>query len=209
MGRKGGGRAAFMKAAQARSRDAAFTEEERAENAMINLESIESVPMKTRNNAETEETLDVSIPTETETKGQMTQRHKREMKSLKDKVKRLGKKGKEEGATLLKEMEERHEKEMNALDEVSQSNAVEQVTISFYSADVGENRKSKAQKRREKLLKEELEREKRIAEEIEAMGESDREAEEKILQGKLHLSGLAIMDIPSDGHCLYRSIGMF
>jgi hypothetical protein len=203
MGRKGGGRAAFMKAAQARNLvDSSCDEDIEAKKAT----GAETIPTESKIDVKSEEVPEFSHG-EDETKGQMTQRHKREMKALKDRVKRMGKKGKEEGALLLKEMEERHGEEMKALEEVG-CKAVEEITLSLYSADIGEQRKTKAQKRREKMIKEEIEREQRIAEENEAMGESDREAEEKALRAKLVLSSLAIKDIPSDGHCLYRSIGM-
>ena len=204
MGRKGGGRAAFMKAAQTRNLDDSSTDEDTEEKKMTVMEKS---PIDSRNDVKSEEVSEISLPSEQETKGQMIQRHKREMKALKDKVKRMGKKGKEEGALLLKQMEERHVKEVKALEETDSKN-VEEVTLSLYSTDIGEQRKTKAQKRREKMMKEEMECEQRIAEENEAMGETDREAEEKALEAKLVLSNLVIKDIPSDGHCLYRSIGM-
>jgi OTU domain-containing protein 6 len=143
---------------------------------------------------------------------------------VKDQVKRLGKKGKEEGAKLLKEMEERHESELAALEERSgerQANgssadaATESMSnLSFYGradASNGNNagdtvKKSKAQKRRERLEQEELERERRIAEELENMGETDKLLEETALLSKLSSEGLAMKDIPSDGNCLYRAI---
>lgn len=197
MGRKGG---LFMKAAQARNLDGSSPNEEVEETKGSTCDIL----AESGNPTKLEEASEVFTPTESETKGQMTQRHKREMKALKDKVKRMGKKGKEEGAKLLKEMEERHEKETKCFEE---GETVEQVTVSLYSTGLGEQRKTKAQKRREKMMKDELERERRIAEENEAMGETEREAEEKALEGKLMLSGLMIKDIPSDGHCLYRAIG--
>lgn len=204
MGRKGGGRAAFMKAAQARNLVDSSSDGELEIYEAVETENIHS-------ESEMDEKLkvsEVSAGEQTnETKGQMTQRHKREMKALKEKVKRMGKKGKEEGVVLLKEMEERHRQELQAPEDARRK-TVEEMTISFYSTGMGEQRKTKAQKRREKMMKEEIKREQRIAEENEAMGESEREAEEKALQAKLALSSLAIKDIPSDGHCLYRSIGM-
>jgi len=204
MGRKGGGRAAFMKAAQTRNLGDSSSDED-AEEKKVRV--TETSRIDSRNDMKSEEVSEISPPSEQETKGQMIQRHKREMKALKDKVKRMGKKGKEEGALLLKQMEERHEKEVKALEQTDSKN-VEEVTLSLYSTDIGEQRKTKAQKRREKMMKEEMEREQRIAEENEAMGETDREAEENALEAKLLLSSLVIKDIPSDGHCLYRSIGM-
>ena len=143
-----------------------------------------------------------------ETKGQMAQRHKREAKAAKDQIKRLGKKGKEEGAKLLRDMEERHAREMKALEErekgAPDSLADGLSNLTFYAG--GEGKKTKAQMRREKLEQEEVEREKRIAEELEAMGETDREVEEQALLERLAATGLRMKDIPSDGHCLYKAI---
>lgn len=146
---------------------------------------------------------------EKETKGQMTQRHKREAKALKDKVKRMGKKGKEEGAKLISQMEDRHAAELKNLEFRETEPTVEEVTISLYSSKVGEPRKTKAQKRREKMIREEQEREERIAAENEARGESEKEMEETALRELLHSSGLVIHDIVPDGHCLYKSLGRY
>jgi hypothetical protein len=212
MGRKGGGRSAFMKAAMRASASGTQDEQEsdvlekekmstedkimdegdevRKTNAQESLHGAEEVPKQ-------------------ETKGQMTQRHKREAKALKDKVKRMGKKGKEEGAKLISEMEDRHAAELKNLEIRETEPTVEEVTISLYSSKVGEPRKTKAQKRREKLMKEEQEREERIAAENEARGESEKEKEEAALTELLHSSGLVIHDIIPDGHCLYKSLGMF
>lgn len=144
----------------------------------------------------------------------------REAKAVKDQVKRLGKKGKDEGAKLLKEMEERHARELDALDArladvdcagTTDAATADMANLSFYgsttSADAaGGNKKSKAQKRREKLEQEELERDRRIAEELEAMGDTEKQLEEEALLAKLSGFGLSMKDIPSDGHCLYRAI---
>lgn len=146
---------------------------------------------------------------------------------MKDQVKRLGKKGKEEGAKLLKALEERHAEELVAWEQGERGELGDQgergdqgepkplaataaVTdalgdLSFYgSANAG--KKSKAQKRRERLEQEALERERRIAEELENMGETEKLLEETALLSKLSSEGLAMKDIPSDGHCLYRAI---
>ena len=160
--------------------------------------------------------------------------HCSEAKAVKDQVKRLGKKGKEEGAKLLKALEERHAEELVAWEEQGEQGergergeqgdqgeqgergepkplaATAAVTdalgdLSFYgSANAG--KKSKAQKRRERLEQEALERERRIAEELENMGETEKLLEETALLSKLSSEGLAMKDIPSDGHCLYRAI---
>uniref|UniRef100_UPI0035256292 hypothetical protein n=1 Tax=Salmonella enterica TaxID=28901 RepID=UPI0035256292 len=65
---------------------------------------------------------------------------------------------------------------------------------------------TKAQKRREQRAKEEAEREARIAAELADLGETERMAEERELQLLIEPLGLAVKDIPPDGHCLYRSL---
>lgn len=56
--------------------------------------------------------------------------------------------------------------------------------------------KSKAAKRRERQAQQEAEREAAIAQEVEDIGETDRQAEEKALQSRLIPSGLHIVEIP-------------
>lgn len=51
----------------------------------------------------------------TESRGQMLQRHKRELADVKSKIARLGKKQKEEGDKMLKELTARHEAQLAAL----------------------------------------------------------------------------------------------
>ena len=207
MGRKGGGRASFMKSAM-RQPQSDSEEEVAVPTPKDSTDQLEKTDIV--DSCEATSSVQKSPVAGDETKGQLTQRHKREQKALKEQVKRMGKKGKEEGAKLIKEMEDRHAKELAEFEESSsEPAAVEHVTLSLYAADLGEGKKSKAQKRREKLLREEKEREERIAAENEARGESERESEEKALLEKLSSSGLLIEDIPSDGHCLYRSIGEF
>lgn len=143
-----------------------------------------------------------------ESRGQMVQRHKREAKAVKEKVKRMGKKGKEEGTKLLKEMEERHEKELQSLEmgDEESDGQVQAVAATLYGTSISSPKKTKAQKKREQRLKEEEEREARIAAENEARGESEREIEERALSEILQLESLELKDIPSDGHCLYKSL---
>ena len=50
------------------------------------------------------------------------------------------------------------------------------------------------------------EREARIAAELAELGDTDRVLEERALKQLLAPLGLAIYDIPPDGHCLYRSV---
>lgn len=50
------------------------------------------------------------------------------------------------------------------------------------------------------------EREARIAAELAELGDTDRVLEERALKKLLRPLGLAIREIPPDGHCLYRSL---
>lgn len=213
MGRKGGGRAAFVKAAMRAPPRSDVQEEQEIDvlekEAMSKGDKIINgggeIP---KTDAQESPDSPEKVP-EQETKGQMTQRHKREAKALKENVKRMGKKGKEEGAKLMSEMEDRHAAELKNLEVRDTAPTVEEVTISLYSSNVGEPRKTKAQKRREKMMREEQEREERIAVENETRGESEKQVEEAALTELLHSSGLAIHDIVPDGHCLYKSLGKY
>lgn len=171
--------------------------------------------------------------TQVETRGKMIQRHKREAKDLQAKIKKMGKKGKDEAAKLEKEMEDRlaariqsrcsaqiltyepikcrHAAELKAL-EVREKGGAEQpmAALSLYgSRPEGEDapgKKSKAQKARERRAKEEAEREARIAEELDNLGDTQRSIEERKLHEKLLPAGLLILEVPSDGHCLFRAV---
>jgi OTU domain-containing protein 6 len=153
-----------------------------------------------------------------ETRGHMIQRHKKELKALKDQIKRLGKKGKDQVAKLEADLTTKHAAELASLPVSNEPDGAEVVAVadSLYSVsldggvtaqDAGKDKKtSKAQKRREKLAKEEAERDARIAAELAELGETERAAEERQLKEFLHPMGLDIVDIPPDGHCLYRSL---
>ena len=154
-----------------------------------------------------------------ETRGHMTQRHKREMKALKEQVKRLGKKGKAEAVKLETEVLTRHAAELASLAAPAAANTAESIALadSLYSATLGcddgegegEQRVkkiTKAQRRREQLAQKHAEREARIAAEVADLGETERVAEEKALKRLLAPLGLGVKDIPPDGHCLYRSL---
>ncbi|KAF8065793.1 OTU5 [Scenedesmus sp. PABB004] len=65
---------------------------------------------------------------------------------------------------------------------------------------------TKAQKRRDKAAARDAERDARIAAELDALGPSEREEEEKALRALLAPLGLGIKEIRADGHCLYRSL---
>ncbi|XP_064393536.1 deubiquitinase OTUD6B-like [Halichondria panicea] len=71
----------------------------------------------------------------------------------------------------------------------------------------GSKKKSKAQKRKEKKLQEEREREERIEiGETESALNNPRLIEREALSGILGPLGLAIKDVPADGHCLYAAV---
>lgn len=151
------------------------------------------------------------------TRGQVVQRHKREVKALKETAKKLGKKGKEEVARQEAEMQQSHAAELAALDSATGPSTAETIALadSLYSATLsgdppseGAGKKlTKAQKRREQRAKEDAERDARIAAENANLGETERMVEERELLNLLSPLGLAVRDIPADGHCLYRSVG--
>lgn len=144
-----------------------------------------------------------------ETRGQMLQRHKRELKACKDAAKRMGKKRKEEAAKMEEELKKKHEKELIEKEETEAVlDRVEQVVESLANTGVStaENKITKAQKRRQKKMEEEAIREKRIEEERLEMGETDQELEEGQLHAKLEPLGLQVKEIQADGHCMYRSV---
>ncbi|KAK9862418.1 hypothetical protein WJX84_000480 [Apatococcus fuscideae] len=155
----------------------------------------------------------------TETLGQLTQRHRREMKLHKDRMKNLGKKKKDEIRELDREIEERHAAELAAA-EARQGHkqptpaeaTVASLSAGLYStkltADQPSDRKepTRAQKRRELRALEEAERDVRIEEEQADMGESDKAAEERQLMAELEPLGLYIREIPPDGNCLFRAV---
>ncbi|GIL44074.1 hypothetical protein Vafri_1633 [Volvox africanus] len=157
-----------------------------------------------------------------ETRGQMLQRHKREMTAHKKAIQKLGSKKKDEAAKLTAEIEARHARELTELEErhkqqqqqeqqetaATGHGTVEQLAgLELGPAQGGEPKKpTKAQKRREKLAQQDVDREQRIALEQAAMGPSDKAVEEEHLQELLLPLKLGIRDIRADGHCLYRSI---
>lgn len=67
-------------------------------------------------------------------------------------------------------------------------------------------KKGKAQAKRAKRAAEDAEREARIQAELANLGETERMVEEEKLRRVLVPLGLYIRDIPSDGHCLFRSV---
>lgn len=223
----GGGRSGFMKAARAKQDDAE-EEQQQPEAAKAPEPAPAPAPSKAAAFLKDPEPAAASDSDDSdgddeggpETRGKMLQRHKREQKALKDKVKKLGKKGKDEAARLEAEMAARHAAELASIEGAKERTAAEAIAVadSLYSVHLGEGgqeggqegghgkKPSKGQRRREQRQREEAEREARIAAELEALGDTDRVIEERELQALLRPLGLGIRPIPPDGHCLYRSL---
>ncbi|CAG9463699.1 unnamed protein product [Pedinophyceae sp. YPF-701] len=218
MGRKGGGRKGFMKAAMAPGGDPepepqeasvqpdeAGVEEEKDDGAAAEREPSAEVDAQSEGEA--------SAAPKKETLGQMKQRHKMEAKQLKDQAKKMGKKGKDQVRKLEAEMQERHERELASMEggDDGVAEAIEAIaSTSLYGAGGGPDgpkKQSKAMKKREKQHAEAKARDERIINELDTLGETERMAEGRALRDALEPKGLKIHDIPSDGHCLYRSIG--
>mmetsp|Transcript_15010 Transcript_15010/g.39716 ORF Transcript_15010/g.39716 Transcript_15010/m.39716 type:complete len:383 (+) Transcript_15010:1527-2675(+) len=156
-----------------------------------------------------------------ETRGQVIQRHKREMQAFKKNLQRMGKKSKDELAAMNSEIEARHKRELQEVEQREKqaeepaqelsglrlgTEAEARPGPSEEHASSGGGKATKAMKRREKAQREEAEREARIAEEAAAAGPSARAQEEEALGRLLAPLGLRMREIKADGHCLYRSL---
>lgn len=151
-----------------------------------------------------------------ETKGQMTQRHKREAMMLKKQVAKLGKKKKDEAKRLEQDLQTRHKAELEELEKrlKDQSEAAAASTAAPDQNDSQTNQEgeqkekkvSRAQKRREAKAAKEAEREARIALERASMGETLQDQEQKKMEELLLDLSFVIHDIPPDGHCMFRSL---
>ncbi|XP_004474359.2 OTU domain-containing protein 6A [Dasypus novemcinctus] len=112
-------------------------------------------------------------------------------------------------ARLKAEMEQRHSQELEKFHENFPDNSnVEAVAEDLAKMDLENQppRLSRAQRRRERRAALERERQERIAEaEMEHLAGFRREEEEK-LSVILAARNLEMMDIPADGHCMYRAI---
>ncbi|KAJ4462055.1 putative cysteine proteinase [Paratrimastix pyriformis] len=151
-----------------------------------------------------------------ESRGKMLQRHKRELKELQGRtaailhaVKKNDKKGKVEVQERVRAMEEevknRHLKELADYDAAS----VAGVTVAAAAVTVAaEDPKgpSRAQLRREKQQEKDIAREREIAEIHAAAGPSLATRENEQLAAKLDPLQLGVVEIRSDGHCLYRAL---
>mmetsp|Transcript_30308 Transcript_30308/g.66211 ORF Transcript_30308/g.66211 Transcript_30308/m.66211 type:complete len:303 (-) Transcript_30308:267-1175(-) len=160
-----------------------------------------------------------------ETRGQIVQRHKKEVKALKAQTAKMGKKKKDEIAAMEAELQAKHAAELAAHDaggaaeggaeESSSERAtqgIENLNIGTAedqeSAGTGEFKMSKAQKRRAAKQKAEADREAEIELEKSQMGDSDRLLEEQAMKALLSGSRLCMRDVKADGHCMYRSLAM-
>eukprot|EP00033_Pygsuia_biforma_P002588 GCRY01002863.1.p1 GENE.GCRY01002863.1~~GCRY01002863.1.p1 ORF type:complete len:274 (+),score=60.75 GCRY01002863.1:293-1114(+) len=150
-----------------------------------------------------------------ETRGQILQRHKLELRNLmKVKVGKKDTKKKEEIQKLKEEMELRHQMELAFLEaqdsEVeNEETSIDQPTeVAPESSSIyvfKEKKKTKAQIRKENKEKaEQLEKE-RIEKELEGKV-SKKVQEEIVLSEKLKQLNLTIHDIKADGDCLFNSI---
>lgn len=230
MGRKGGGRSGFLKASRMAPSAASDDEPETAAPAQPEVKAAKDAPAKTEPEPAVSKKASAFLvgagsddgssdedsggrTKDGETRGKMMQRHKREAKAVKDQIKKLGKKGKDEGARLLAEMEARHAEELAQLvadppaDAVGEEDGLAEALGQASLAPKEGKKPTKAQRRREQKAREDAEREARIAAENAELGETERMAEERELQLLLKPLGLAVKDIPPDGHCLYRSLG--
>lgn len=157
-------------------------------------------------------------------------RHRKEIKAL-DGEKRAtlkktkattgkGKKGKEklaeveaEFATKLKELQEKQSKELAALSETTAAGSASDAPGTAQGGagtnpeeEERERKQAKARKKREKAKEKERERELQIERENAEAGPSDRQMEVDQIQQQISPLGLQIVEIPSDGNCLYRAV---
>lgn len=147
---------------------------------------------------------------------ELHKRHKQERKELQAKIQSLkrtapkGKKKKEVAdqiAQLEKELDERHQEELNTLQPPKEAVAEERkeggdsVEESLAPAKV-----SRAQKRRCKKESEEKERDKRIQEQEEQNKTGPRVKENNSIKELLKTQGLQLYTIPADGNCLYCAV---
>jgi OTU domain-containing protein 6 len=151
--------------------------------------------------------------TKKETRGQMIQRHKREMKELKtqaDKmmhgVNKKDKKAKASVATKVKEMEDelkkKHEDELKTFDaEQSLPQQMAQISV----APDSNKGPSKQQLKKAQRIAKEHERVKAIEEQNKNVV-SERVIENKKLLAQLSVLNLCIKEITPDGNCLYSAI---
>lgn len=149
------------------------------------------------------------------------QRHRKERKELQSKIQAIkravpkgDKKRKKESMTqiafLEAELTERHEQEMQEVEKntVSVMDGITQEIgrLNVDAENAPTQRISKAQRRKNKKEAKEKEREQRIREEERTNVYGPRNVEMQKLKSLLKERGLAVKEIPSDGHCLYNAV---
>ena len=102
-------------------------------------------------------------------------------------------------AEALDQLAARHAKELGGVEDAAGAEAMAALAVS-------EAKQGKSAKRRQKREQEEREREQRMADEKAGAGPSQRELEMAQLEQQLQPLGRQIVEIPADGHCLYRSV---
>eukprot|EP00897_Mesotaenium_endlicherianum_P002273 jgi/Mesen1/2073/ME000151S01334 len=172
-------------------------------------------------------------PLPDENREEVLARHRKETKELQSKevaMKKATAKGskaeqkakkkavEEEVARLDAKMKARHTKELASLgfseEKLADAPEMDIVMETLVKAVAGvgmgpakglEAKPTKAQKRRDKKLQEEVDRDHRIQEEQKLIV-SDRKVEGQRLEAKLQPLGFTLKDIKPDGHCMYRAV---
>ncbi|DBA83091.1 hypothetical protein WJX79_000332 [Trebouxia sp. C0005] len=228
MGRKGGGKKAFLKGVVAKpdaDEVSATAIDDQAEGGPSSADTQTETKRSDIENgsascspAHLPEVTSTAQDLESESRGQLTQRHKKEAKALKEATKRLGKKKKDDVARLETEMDERHAAEAAALEQRERDAAGPQeettdilaTDLYSFSLSAAETQKqkqpTKAQKRRQHQADRDAEREAELEAERAQQGESEQAVEDKQLREMLTPLGLTIRAIQPDGHCMYRAV---
>lgn len=121
-----------------------------------------------------------------------------------------------EFVTKLKELEEKHAKEIAELSASSGPDDAGEAAVENVNAaaeiepnaedEERERKQAKARRKREKAKEKERELELQIERENAEAGPSMRQIEVEQIQNQLAPLGLQIAEIPSDGNCLYRAV---
>ncbi|KAL3147843.1 hypothetical protein ABBQ32_002566 [Trebouxia sp. C0010 RCD-2024] len=223
MGRKGGGKKAFLRGVVAKpDADDGIEQESTESGVSLPQPSTSETASERPDTSSTGPQLpDIRATTEdvsSETRGQLTQRHKKEAKMLKEAAKKIGRKKKDEIAKLEEDMDERHAAETAALEQRERDAAGPQeettdilaTDLYSFSLPPSETQKqkqpSKAQKRRQHQAEKEAEREAELEAERAEQGESEQAVEDRELKQMLTPLGLTVRPIQPDGHCMYRAV---
>jgi len=164
-----------------------------------------------------------------ESKGAMQKRHAKEVKDLQQKTAKMlkdAKSGKEkkELQQQIKDMEEdlakKHAKELKKLQKRRIEEAEEDGVTILTDAEKEQERQraeeeeeerkrkhnEKLQQKQQQKRKDVKDKQKQLEQDILASGGTERERELNSIKEKLAPLGLAVKDIPADGHCLFRAV---